>query len=126
MSKIVVFESLTLEGVMQAPGRPDEDRRGNFEHGGWASPYADEVMGRLAAEGMANIGALLLGSGELGQSLMRHNLVDEYILLIHPVVLGSGRWLFRDDASFAKLQLTDSVTTTTSVVIATYQPAHQA
>ncbi len=40
MSKVVVFTNLTLDGVMQAPGRPDEDCRGGFEHGGWATPYA--------------------------------------------------------------------------------------
>ena len=40
MSKVIVFTNLTLDGVMQAPGRPDEDRRGGFEHGGWAAPYA--------------------------------------------------------------------------------------
>src|SRR3989442_7567004 len=58
MSKVVVFMNLTLEGVMQAPGRPDEDRRGGFEHGGWATPYATM---EAAAESMAYTGALLLG-----------------------------------------------------------------
>jgi dihydrofolate reductase len=61
MSKLVVFTILTLDGVMQAPGRPDEDVRGGFPHGGWATPYADPVLGRVAAEGMANTGGLLLG-----------------------------------------------------------------
>jgi dihydrofolate reductase len=61
MSKVVVFNSLTLDGVMQAPGRPDEDRRGGFERGGWAQPYGDPVMAGVAAEGMANAGSLLLG-----------------------------------------------------------------
>jgi dihydrofolate reductase len=191
MSRIVVISSLTLDGVMQAPGRPDEDTRGGFEHGGWAVPYNDEVMGRVMGEGMAQGGPLLLGrrtyedfygywpnqtdnpftevlnnvqkyvasrtlkeplpwtnstllegeaevavtrlrekpgkdvgvlgSGELVQSLIRHNLVDEYLLLIHPLVLGSGRRLFPDGA-FAALRLVDTVTTTTGVVIATYQP----
>ena len=54
MSDIVAFTSLTLDGVMQAPGRADEDTRGGFAHGGWAQPYADEAMasaaGQLAAE----------------------------------------------------------------------------
>ena len=58
MSKIVVFNNLTLDGVMQAPGRPDEDRRGGFEYGGWATPYATM---EAAEESMANTGALLLG-----------------------------------------------------------------
>jgi dihydrofolate reductase len=192
MSKVVVTNSLTLDGVMQAPGRPDEDRRGGFEHGGWAQPYADEVMGRAMAEGMPDTRALvfgrrtyedlysfwpnqpepnpftavldntqkyvasttlteplpwrnstllegdaaqavarlreqpggaltILGSGELVQSLMRRRLVDEYVLLIHPLVLGSGRRLFTDGGAFAALQLVDTKTTTTGVVIATYR-----
>jgi dihydrofolate reductase len=192
MSKVVAFTSLTLDGVMQAPGRPDEDRRGGFEHGGWATPYADSVLGAVAGESMAYTGALLfgrrtyedfyavwpnrtdnpftavlnntqkyvasttlheplswsnstllkgdaaeavarlkaqaakdlvvLGSGELLQALMRRNLVDEYVLLIHPLVLGTGRRLFADGGSFEALRLIDSKTTTTGVLIATYQP----
>jgi len=191
VGKVVVFTSLTLDGVMQAPGRPDEDRRDGFAHGGWAAPYNDPVMGAVAAEGMANAGPLLLGrrtyedfysfwphqtdnpftevldntlkyvasttleeplpwrnstllqgdaseavarlkqqpgkdlvvlgSGELVQSLRRRNLVDEYVLLIHPLVLGSGRRLFPDGGASAALRLADTKTTTTGVVIATYK-----
>ena len=51
MTRIVAFENLTLDGVMQAPAYADEDRRGGFEHGGWATPYADEAAGRAAASG---------------------------------------------------------------------------
>jgi dihydrofolate reductase len=190
MGKIVVFTSLTLDGVMQAPGRPDEDRRGGFDRGGWAQPYNDPVMGRVAAEGMAKEGSLLLGrrtyedffsfwpkqpdnpftealdntrkyvasttteeplpwrnstllkgdaadavaelkrqsdgdltvlgSGELVQSLRRRDLIDEYMLLIHPLVLGTGRKLFPDGGPPAELRLADTVTTTTGVIIATY------
>jgi dihydrofolate reductase len=190
MSKVVVFMNLTLDGVMQAPGRPDEDRRGEFEHGGWATPYATMeaaeesmaytgalLLGRRtyedfyavwpnrtdnpftavlnntqkyvasttleeplswsnstllkgdAAEAVARLKAelgkdlVILGSGELVQSLMRRNLVDEYVLLIHPLVLGSGRRLFADGGAFAALRLVDTKTTTTGVVIATYQLA---
>jgi len=194
MRKITAFTSVTLDGVMQAPGRPDEDRRGGFARGGWAAPYADSVMGNEAAEGMASGGGLLfgrrtyedffsfwpkqpepnpftevlndsrkyvasrtlqeplpwqnstllegdaadavarlkessgkdlvvLGSGELLQSLMAHNLIDRYILLIHPLVLGSGRHLFADGGPSTALQLLDTKTTTTGVVIATYRPA---
>lgn len=193
MRELVVNTFLTLDGVMQAPAGPDEDRRGGFEHGGWAAPNSDEVMGRVMGEGMSQGGSLLLGrwtyeafhafwphqkdnpytevlnntqkyvasttlaeplpwmnstllegdvgeavarlkeqsdkdivvlgSGELIQSLMRHNLIDEYLLLIHPVVLGSGRRLFPDGSPFADLRLVDSVTTTTGVVIARYQSA---
>jgi dihydrofolate reductase len=194
MRKVVVVNSLTLDGVMQAPGRPDEDRRGGFAHGGWALPYNDAVMGSAMGARIAQGGALLLGrrtyedfhaywpnqpepnpftamlndsrkyvasrtleeplpwrnstllkgdaaeavarlkeqpgenlavlgSGELVQSLMRRNLVDEYVLLIHPLVLGTGRRLFAEGSPTTALRLVDSVTTTTGVVIATYQPA---
>jgi dihydrofolate reductase len=66
---------------------------------------------------------VVLGSGELVQSLMRANLVDTYVLLIHPLVLGSGRRLFRDGGAFARLRLVDTKPTTTGVLVATYQPA---
>jgi len=195
MSKLIIFMNLTLDGVMQAPGRPDEDRRGGFEYGGWATPYADPGIGNAAGESMATTGALLLGrrtyedfysvwpnrtdnpstavlnntlkyvasttlkeplawsnstllkgdaaeavarlkeqpgkdivilgSGELVRLLMRRNLVDEYMLLIHPLVLGSGRRLFTDGGAFAALRLVDTKTTTTGVVIATYQSANK-
>jgi dihydrofolate reductase len=193
MSRVVVTNHVTLDGVMQAPGRPDEDVRGGFDRGGWAIPDNDPVMGRVMGEGMAQPGALLLGrrtyedfasywphqkdnpftevldnvqkyvasttlseplpwknstllegdaadavaglkqqsgpdlgilgSGELIQSLRRRNLIDEYVLLIHPLVLGRGRRLFPDGASPAELRLVNSVTTTTGVIIATYRPA---
>src|SRR5689334_23564600 len=61
MSKIIVFNSLTLDGVMQAPARPDEDVRGDFPYGGWATPYSDPEMGKAAAESGASAGGLLLG-----------------------------------------------------------------
>lgn len=187
MSKVIVFTKLTLDGVMQAPARPDEDLRGGFEHGGWGAPYAAMTQ---AGESMPSISALLLGrrtyenfyavwpqrkdspfsaildnmqkyvasrtlpeplpwmnstllkgdavetvarlkgeldkdivimgSGELVQSLMRGNLVDEFVLLIHPLILGSGRRLFPDGGAFAALQLVGSKTTSNGVVIATY------
>jgi dihydrofolate reductase len=66
---------------------------------------------------------VVLGSGELVQALMRHDLVDEYVLLIHPLVLGSGRRLFTDVGAPATLRLVGTKTTTTGVLIATYQPA---
>ena len=193
MGRLVVNENVTLDGVMQSPADPDEDRRDGFERGGWAPPYFDQVMGDAAAEGMAKDGAMLfgrrtfeqfasfwptqpddnpyaavlnnrqkyvasrtleeppawrnstllrgdameavaelkeqrdddlvvLGSGELVRSLMRANLVDEYMLLIHPLVLGTGRRLFTHDGPAATLELVDSKTTTTGVVIATYHP----
>jgi dihydrofolate reductase len=66
---------------------------------------------------------LIMGSGELIQSLMRRNLIDQYVLLIHPLVLGTGRRLFVEDSPTAALRLVDSKTTATGVVIATYEPA---
>jgi dihydrofolate reductase len=193
MGKIVTFTHVTLDGVMQAPGRPDEDTRGEFGFGGWEVRYADEVMAGVAAQGMAAGSALLfgrrtyedfygfwpnqpqpnpftdvlnrsqkyvasrtlseplswenssllkgdaaesvaelkassqedlvvLGSGDLIQTLMRHDLIDEYTVLIHPLVLGTGRRLFEDDGPPATLRLVDSKITTTGVVIATYRP----
>jgi dihydrofolate reductase len=61
MAKIIVNLSLTLDGVMQAPGRPDEDTRRGFQYGGWAGPYFDPVMAGNAAEGIATQPALLFG-----------------------------------------------------------------
>ena len=191
MGKIVVTNHISLDGVMQAPGRPDEDRRGGFEHGGWAIADNDDVMGKVMGEGMAEGGPLLLGrrtyedfysywphqkdnpytdvldktekfvasrtlseplpwqnsklldgdapravaelkersehdigvlgSGVLVQSLLDHGLVDRLVLMIHPVLLGSGRRLFPDSGPPTALHLIDSVTTTKGVVIATYE-----
>src|SRR5262249_50490538 len=84
----------------------------------------------LKGEAGATVGALkrqegkdllILGSGELVRSLLRHQLVDELVLSIHPLVLGSGRRLFPDDGPYAALKLIDTKTTTTGVVIATYR-----
>ncbi len=61
MPKIIVNAFLTLDGVMQAPGGPDEDAESGFVHGGWQAPYADDVMGRLVTEGMADADGFLLG-----------------------------------------------------------------
>ena len=157
MGKLVVNTNVSLDGVMQAPAGPDEDPRGGFEHGGWASPYFDRVMAEQARRGIDQGGAFLfgrrtyewenstllhgdaaeavaelkqqqdkdlviLGSGELVRSLMPHGLIDEYRLLIHPLVLGSGRRLFTHDGTFATLRLVDTTATTTGVVIATYVP----
>ena len=66
---------------------------------------------------------LVMGSGELVQSLQQHGLVDEFLLLIHPLVLGSGRRLFKNDGVHAPLCLINCVTTTTGVLMASYRPA---
>jgi dihydrofolate reductase len=81
---------------------------------------AAEAVARLKEEPGKDL--VILGSGELVQSLMRRNLVDEYVLLIHPLILGSGCRLFTDGGAFAALRLVTTRTTTTGVVIATYQP----
>ncbi len=139
--KISVFNSLTLDGVMQGPGGVDEDTRGGFTKGGWAHRYHDPVMMEVAGEGMAKAGPILfgrrtyeqfhsfwlnqpegLGSGELIRSLMPHGLIDSYTLQVHPLVLGSGQRLFPTGFD-ATLRLVNSVPTTTGVIIATYEPA---
>jgi dihydrofolate reductase len=65
----------------------------------------------------------VIGSGELVQTLVAHDLVDEYALMIHPLVLGKGKRLFRDGSVPTNLRLVDSVATTTGVMILTYVPA---
>jgi dihydrofolate reductase len=82
---------------------------------------AGEAVARLKEQESRDIG--VLGSGDLIQTLREHDLVDEYKLLIHPLVLGAGRRLFAEGPPPAGLRLTDSVTTTTGVVIATYERA---
>lgn len=66
---------------------------------------------------------VVLGSGDLIRSLMQRDLIDEFRLMIHPIVLGKGRRMFGDDGALAKLHLAESVTTTTGVVIARYEAA---
>jgi hypothetical protein len=82
---------------------------------------APEAVARLKERPGKDL--VILGSGELVQSLM--HLIDEYMLTIHPLVLGSGRRLFTDGGAFAALRLVDTKTTTTGVVLATYQPAER-
>jgi len=190
MRKLTVINHVTLDGVMQAPARADEDTRGGFSHGGWALAGNDEVMARFLGAGQgapvahvlgrrtyedmfsywprhpdnpytqtltkqqkyvasrtlteplpwqnstllpgdaaAAVAALkqepgsdllVMGSGELIQSLRPRGLVDEYVLMIHPLILGSGRRLFPEGAP-ADLHLADSVSTTTGVIMARYQ-----
>ena len=69
---------------------------------------------------------VILGSGKLARALMAGDLIDEFILLVHPLVLGSGHRLFEDGGSLAAMRLVDSTTTPTGVVIARYQPAARA
>jgi len=193
MRKLIVSEFLSLDGVMQAPGEPDEDRSGGFAHGGWQRPYFDETFLGIVSESMAETGGfvfgrrtyeimaahwpfqpdddpfaptlnglpkyvasttlseplewqnstllqgdvakavaelkeqpgknlVVLGSGELVQTLMENDLVDRYGLMINPIVLGGGKRLFRDGSAKRELRLVDSTTSGTGIVIATYEP----
>jgi dihydrofolate reductase len=195
MGRIVVMNHVTLDGVMQGPGRADEDTRGGFTHGGWGhrSATPDDAAGKAMGDRMAAGGGLagwlfgrrtyepllptwnarggpfkdalnsspkyvasttlqeplpwpnstllrgdivdalralkaqsggvlaIMGSGVLIGSLTAADLIDEYLLMIHPLVLGTGRRLFPAGVHVS-LRLTDSVTTATGVVIATYEP----
>jgi dihydrofolate reductase len=192
MRKLIVNTFLTLDGVMQAPGGPEEDKSGGFAHGGWSVNYWDEQMGQVIGETMSTPFDLLLGrktydifaaywphaadqpgakqlndatkyvvsrsrptlewkesvliegdaaegiaalkqedgselqvhgSGNLIQTLLRHNLVDQFKLWVFPLVIGSGKRLFSDGTVPAALKLVDSKVSTTGVVIGTYEPA---
>ena len=197
MRKLIINEFLSLDGVMQAPGAPDEDRDGGFEHGGWQLDYFDDMFGEAVVNGFAETGGFVfgrktyetfaaywptapkeeqevakplnalpkyvasrtlkdplewenatvlggdvaaevrklkeqpgkdlavIGSGELVQTLIENDLVNEYRLMIHPLVLGGGKKLFRDGNPKRALSLVDSKTTTTGVLIATYRPAEK-
>ena len=85
---------------------------------------AADAVARLKQE--PGLDLLVMGSGVLADSLMRRGLVDQYQLLIHPLVLGSGRRLFNDGVPRSALRLVSSVPTTTGVIIATYEPADRA
>jgi dihydrofolate reductase len=197
MRKIIVSEFVTLDGVMQAPGDPNEDREGGFDQGGWQLSYFDDIFGNVLMEAFAATGGMLLGrktyeifarhwpkqpaddplagtmnalekyvvsttlgeplewenstlikgdvargvakvkegtgkeiqvigSGQLVQTLVREDLVDEYRLMIHPLMLGGGKRLFREGLSPTRLRLVDSKPTTTGVLILTYVPANDA
>jgi dihydrofolate reductase len=192
MRQLVVSEFTTLDGVMQAPGKPDEDTGGGFADGGWQLSYFDDVFAQAVMEGFASTDALLLGrrtyeifaahwpnqpdddpiaptmnaldkyvvsrtldraewanshvvsgdvpsevarikqapgkdvrvigSGELVPMLMQHELVDRYEVMIHPLVLGGGKRLFRDGTPRTTLRLVDSTVSTTGVVMLAYAP----
>ena len=191
MGRVVVVNSVTLDGVMQGPGRPDEDTRDGFDRGGWGVANSDQVMvakmgermggdrsflfGRRTYEELlatwnarggpfkdalnsshkyvassspatrlnwpnssllsgdipadvadlkrsSGTNLVIMGSGVLIASLMAAKLIDEYLLMIHPLVLGTGRRLFGPGVQ-ASLRLVESSTTSTGVLLATYEPA---
>jgi dihydrofolate reductase len=192
MRKLVVAEFVSLDGVVQAPGGPDEDRDGGFGYGGWVAPFVDEMLATVRDE-MPGLGALLLGrrtyeifaaswplvgddnpvaakfnrvpkyvasrtlekdrlgwanstlltgdvaeavaelkrqpgegeiqvsgSGGLVQTLLRHDLVDEFRLKVIPVLIGSGKRLFGAGTRPGGLTLIGTTTTAGGVTMATY------
>jgi dihydrofolate reductase len=195
MRKLIVGTFLTLDGVMQAPGGPNEDPSGGFTHGGWSVGYWDDTMGEIITESIQQMGALLLGrttyeifaahwpqvpddnpvaaklnsapkyvasttldrvdwnnstllegdvakavaalkdqpggeiqvqgSCQLVQTLMRHDLVDEYRLWIFPVLLGTGKRLFGNGTVPAGVNLVGTKTSSTGVAIHTYERGGQ-
>ena len=192
MRKIIVLSFITLDGVMQAPGGPEEDTSSGFKYGGWTAPYfyeADEAAGEFMAKQMKSADLLLgrktfeifaaywpehadmwpgindvtkyvmsktmnknksdwknivflksvddikklknsegsdiqvHGSGNLIQTLLKHDLVDELWLKTFPVTLGNGKRLFSEGTIPAAFTLTDSLVTPNGVIFANYKRA---
>ncbi|WP_347160234.1 dihydrofolate reductase family protein [Pontibacter chitinilyticus] len=187
MRKIIVISMITLDGVMQAPGGPEEDTSDGFKYGGWVAPYADEEYGKVAAEQMKPADLLLgrktfeifasywpehadqwpgindvtkyvlsgtveksdwgntvflnslaaikelqnsagsdikvWGSSKLVQLLLKHDLVDELWLKIHPLTLGEGKKLFDNGPFPAAFTLVESTVTPSGVITANYERA---
>jgi dihydrofolate reductase len=192
MSRVVAIDHYTLDGVIQGPGSPDEDRRDGFELGGWAGSQTDpalqkavgarmgskwsllagrrtyehffkvwpsmpkpnpftDVLNRVnkfvvsrtlseplpwqnshllrgdGVESVRNLKArhdetlVIFGSGALVQSLMRESLVDEFVLQIHPLVLGKGHRLFEPGLPHTELELIGSEPMKSGIIVATYQ-----
>lgn len=184
MRRIIVSPYITLDGVMQAPGGPEED----FKYGGWSAPYYDEVLDQIAEKQKQPAKDLLLGrktfetfaffwpehediwpgindvtkyvvsktmkksdwknsvflesveeieklknsdgsdllvsgSGTLVQTLLKHDLVDELWLLIHPLTLGTGKKLFDSGTIPAAFSLVESTATPSGVIVANYKRA---
>ncbi len=188
--KLVVLEHITLDGVIQGPGGPEEDTSGGFTHGGWIAPYGDAILGTALRKQMNAPFDLLLGrktfdiwapywphhndiwpgvntatkyvasntltasdwqpsvflngavaekiaqikqqdgpslhvwgSGHLIQTLLRHDLVDVFWLMIYPLTLGSGKRLFAEGTLPAAFHLTESTVSSRGVIIAQYERA---
>lgn len=190
MRKIIVLEHISLDGVIQAPGGPDEDTSGGFTYGGWISAYADAILGTALRKQMNMPFDLLLGrktfdiwapywpqhndawpgankatkyiasntltSGEwqpsvflsgdiaakvaqikqqpgpdlhvwgsshLVQTLIKHDLVDVFWLMIYPITLGAGKRLFADGTIPAAFKVTESLVTPNGVIVVNYERA---
>lgn len=190
MKKIIVLEHISLDGVIQAPGGPDEDTSGGFAHGGWIAPYADAQLGTvlrrqmnlpfdllvgrktfdiwapywpLHADAWPGVNAAtkyvasntltahawqpsvflsgdvadkvaklkqqpgpdlhVWGSGHLIQTLIKHDLVDVFWLMIYPITLGAGKRLFADGTLPMAFKVTDSLVTPKGVIVVNYERA---
>ena len=190
MRKVIVLEHVSLDGVIQAPGGPDEDTSGGFAYGGWIAPYSDAILGTLLSRQMNLPFDLLLGritfeiwepywpqhadawpgvnaatkyiasntrtsskwqpsvllngdiaekvakikqqqgpdlhvwgSGNLIQTLIKHDLVDVFWLMIYPVTLGGGKRLFADGTIPAAFKVTESNVTPNGVIVVHYERA---
>lgn len=192
MRKLIVIEFITLDGVMQAPGGPEEDPSGGFKYGGWTVPFFDEFAGTMMGEQMSLERAELLlgqktyeifasywphhadnwpginevkkyvashhsslkldwdnsvlltgnvaekvkklkseggpdlhvwGSGNFIQTLMKHDLVDEFWLKIFPIILGTGKRLFAEGTIPAAFKLSTSKISPSGVIFANYERA---
>jgi dihydrofolate reductase len=194
--QIILTDFMSLDGVVQAPGGPEEDTDGGFAHGGWSHPYFDpEAMGSVWDEVIRRSDALLfgrrtwqamaaawperagdpfadlmneipkyvvsrtlsegdltwsgstllpaddaigavrelrardgkglqvMGSPSLAAQLVEHDLVDEYVLMVEPILLGGGKRVFPDDGRARPLELVSTTTASTGVLICTYRPA---
>ncbi len=190
MRKVIVLEHISLDGVIQAPGGPDEDTSGGFSYGGWIAPYSDEILGTALRRQMNMPFDLLLGrktfdiwapywphhadawpgvntatkyvasntltftewqpsvflngnvaeevakikqqpgpdlnvwgSGNLIQTLMKHDLIDAFWLMIYPITLGGGKRLFAEGAMPAAFKVTGSQVTPSGVIVVNYERA---
>ncbi|MEI8197706.1 MAG: dihydrofolate reductase family protein [Phycisphaerae bacterium] len=190
MSRVVVLEHISLDGVIQAPGGPDEDPSGGFAYGGWIAPYSDALLGKALRRQMSLPFDLLLGrktfeiwapywpqhggvwpgvnaatkyvasntvtagewqpavflngdiaekiakikqqqgpdlhvwgSGNLVQTLLQHDLVDAFWLMIYPITLGGGKRLFAAGTIPAAFKVTESIVTTQGVIVVNYERA---
>jgi dihydrofolate reductase len=190
MRKVIVLEHISLDGVIQAPGGPDEDTSGGFVYGGWIAPYSDPIIGTVLRKQMNLPFDLLLGrttfdiwepfwpqhadewpgvntatkyvasntrtssewqpsvflngdiaekvaklkreqgpdlnvwgSGNLMQTLMKHDLVDVFWLMIYPITLGSGKRLFADGTIPMAFKVTESIVTPIGVIVVNYERA---
>lgn len=187
MRKIIVISDITIDGVVQSPGAPNEDTSGGFKYGGWIAPYLDKTTNKAMEKQMKPADYLLggrtfeifadywpehadywpginegtkyvlsetmetsewkntiflknltdverlknlegpdiqvWGSGNLVQSLLNHDLVDELWLKIYPLTIGTGKKLFADGTIPAAFTLTESTVTPTGVIMVNYRRA---